>query len=49
VVACQCNMMHKYGVYMPKTVGEALHLDHESGTTYWREAIDKEMKNVLPL
>jgi hypothetical protein len=41
-------MTHKYGVRMPKTVGEALHLDRESGTTYWREAIDKEMQNVLP-
>jgi hypothetical protein len=31
---------------VPKTVEEAFRLDEESGTTLWREAIEKEMKNV---
>jgi hypothetical protein len=37
---------HKYGIRVPKTVQEAFRLDEESGTTPWREAIEKEMKNV---
>ena len=37
---------HKYGIRLPKTVEEALRFDKEDGTTYWRDAIDKEMKNV---
>lgn len=37
---------HKYGIRVPKTVEEAFRLDEESGTTFWREAIEKEMKNV---
>ena len=32
---------------MPKATKRALELDAESGTTYWRDAIDKEMKNVM--
>jgi Reverse transcriptase (RNA-dependent DNA polymerase) len=42
------QMTHKYGVKMPKTVSDALRIDKETGTTYWRDAIDKEMKNVVP-
>ena len=38
---------HKYGIEMPKTTKRALELDVASGTTYWRDAIEKEMKNVM--
>ncbi len=31
---------------MPKSVKEALEIDARTGTTFWREAIEKEMKNV---
>ena len=37
---------HKYGIELPKTVKRALEIDAETGTTFWRDAIDKEMKNV---
>jgi hypothetical protein len=37
---------HKYGIELPKTVIEALEIDKRTGTTFWREAIDKEMRNV---
>ncbi len=31
---------------MPKTVKEALALDHKNGNTLWADAIEKEMKEV---
>ena len=39
---------HKYGIELPKTVKRALEIDAETGTTFWKDAIDKEMKNVMP-
>ena len=36
----------KYGIRIPKNVDEALEIDRITGTTFWRDAIDKEMKNV---
>jgi hypothetical protein len=33
---------------MPKRVGEAMKIDSNSGTGFWRKAIEKEMKNVMP-
>jgi hypothetical protein len=39
---------HKYGIELPKSVAEALDIDRRTGTTFWRDAIDKEMRNVLP-
>ena len=39
---------HKYGILLPHSVEEALRFDEESGTDFWRKAIEKEMKNVLP-
>jgi len=36
----------KFGITVPRTVSEALHLDQLSGTTYWEAAIAKEMTNV---
>ena len=37
----------KYGILVPRTVKEAYELDSSSGTTYWRDAVKKEMKNVV--
>jgi len=39
---------HKYGVELPKSVKETLEIDRRTGTYFWRNAIDKEMKNVMP-
>lgn len=39
---------HKFGIEMPKTVEEALRIDRKTGTDFWRRAIEKEMKNVMP-
>jgi hypothetical protein len=36
---------HKYGIELPKTVKDALRIDKETGTTFWHDAIMKEMKN----
>jgi hypothetical protein len=37
---------HKYGILLPKSVKEALRMDRESGTDFWRQAIEKEMKTI---
>ncbi len=37
---------HKYGIELPKTVEQALEIDRRTGTTFWADAIAKEMKNV---
>ena len=37
---------HKFGIEVPKTVIEAYKIDERTGTTFWTDAIDKEMKNV---
>lgn len=39
---------HKFGIELPKTVEQALKIDRDTGTTFWQDAIEKEMKNVLP-
>jgi len=36
---------HKFGIRLPKTVEEALEIDKQTKTTFWRDAIHKEMKN----
>jgi len=36
---------HKFGIYVPKTVEEALEIDKKTSTTYWRDAIHKKMSN----
>jgi len=40
---------HKFGIRLPHSVEEALRLDEETGTDYWRKAIEKEMRNVMPV
>jgi hypothetical protein len=37
----------KYGVELPKSVKQALAIDRSTGTSFWTDAIEKEMKNVL--
>ena len=37
---------HKFGIELPKTVEEAYAIDKATGTTFWRDAIELEMKNV---
>jgi hypothetical protein len=37
---------HKFGIRLPKTVEQAIRFDEEDGTTFWRDAVEKEMKNV---
>ena len=38
---------HKYGIRLPHSVQEALRIDKETGTDYWWNAIQKEMKKVM--
>jgi Reverse transcriptase (RNA-dependent DNA polymerase) len=38
----------KFGIRVPRTVKEALEIDRMTGTTFWRDAIDKEMAVVRP-
>jgi hypothetical protein len=37
---------YKFGIELPKTVEEAFAIDRATGTTFWRDAIEKEMQNV---
>jgi len=39
---------HKYGIELPKSVQEALEIDRKTGMTFWRDAIEKEMRNIMP-
>jgi hypothetical protein len=36
---------HKFGIYVPKTIQEALQIDRETNTTFWCDTINKEMTN----
>ena len=38
---------HKFGIELPHSVKEALAIDARTGTTFWRDAIEKEMANVM--
>lgn len=37
---------HKYGIEIPTSVEHAFEIDRQSGTTLWRDALNKEMFNV---
>jgi hypothetical protein len=39
---------HKFGIEMPKNIERALEIDRETGTTFWRDAIAKEMRTKMP-
>ena len=38
----------KFGIELPHTVKRALEIDNETGTTFWADALKKEMKTVFP-
>ena len=38
---------HKFGIEIPRSVEHAYRLDERNGNTYWRDAIKKEMTNVI--
>jgi hypothetical protein len=40
--------LHKYGIELPHSVGEALQINKETKTTFWHNGIAKEMKNEMP-
>lgn len=40
------RVTQKYGIELPKTVEEALAIDRATGTTFWADAISKEMRAV---
>jgi hypothetical protein len=37
----------KYRIELPHTVERALQIDKETGTTFWQDALQKEMKAVM--
>ena len=37
---------HKFGIEIPRSVKHALEIDEKTGTTFWADAINKEMRNV---
>ena len=39
---------HKFGVKLPHSVAEAYAIDEQTGTDFWRKAIEKEMRNNMP-
>ena len=39
---------HKFGIECPKSVKDAMDIDRRTQTNFWRLAIEKEMKNVMP-
>jgi hypothetical protein len=40
------RITHKFGIRLPKTVEEAIRIDQETNTTFWTDAIKKEMEKV---
>ena len=37
---------HKYGIRIPKSIEEALSIDHENGNHVWRDSIAAEMRKI---
>jgi hypothetical protein len=46
VKKCYFRENQKYGIELPKTVKRALEIDRETETTFWKDAIQKEMGAV---
>ena len=40
------RLTHKFGIQLPKNVTEAYQIDKETNTTFWGDAIAKEMKKI---
>jgi hypothetical protein len=38
------RMTHKFGIRLPHSIEEALKIDEETGTNFWRHAINKESR-----
>ena len=38
------KITHKFGICIPKTIEEALQIDKDTGTTFWGDIIEKEIK-----
>ena len=45
---CAHYKLYTHDSNQPHSVEEALRIDEETGTDFWRMAINKEMKNVMP-
>lgn len=45
-VKARLTRSEKYGITIPRTVKEAITLDQSSGTHYWADAMEKELKNI---
>ena len=41
------NKQLKYGLKVPKSVKEALQIDKDNNNSFWSEAINKELRNVI--
>jgi hypothetical protein len=39
---------HKFGIELPKSTDEALQIDKDTGTDFWKKALEKEMKGTKP-
>ena len=37
---------HKFGIRLPKDAREALQIDEDTGTDFWKQAIEKELRQV---
>jgi hypothetical protein len=40
---------HKYRAELPKSVMQALAINTAMGTSFWKDAIEREMKDGLPV
>ena len=40
------NATHKYGIELPKSDEHVKKIDENNGNQFWKDTIDKEMKNV---
>jgi hypothetical protein len=38
----------KFGIELPRSIQTALEIDKETGTTFWADAVAKEMKHICP-
>jgi hypothetical protein len=38
---------HKFGVRVPKTVGEVLAIDRDEGNTLWYDSLQKELEKIM--
>ena len=40
------QITHKYGIQIPRSIQESFDIDARNGNTFWRDALEKEMKNL---